>query len=85
MSKKRFTRQERKTIKKFKSLVASGNHRGRMRKHFTIDEPFPLSVFREVVSGVHRIDTKKREIPLRVKGERENENDSSGDDYEKDI
>lgn len=61
MSKKRFTRQERKTIKTL---------------DYAIDEPFPPSILIklcECMGDIHRKDTKKSEIPLRVKGERENE------------
>lgn len=73
MSKKSFTRQERKTIKKFKSLIARGNGTGRMTDYYAIDEILPPSVYCEIVNVLLSKDTKKREIPLRVKGERENE------------
>lgn len=73
MSKKSFTRQERKTIKKFKSLIARGNNTGRTLDYYAIDEILPPSVYCEIVDVLLSKDTKKREIPLRVKGERENE------------
>lgn len=63
MSKKRFTKE---AIKKLKSLVARGNHSGRMTNNYVIDEIFPPSILCEYVTVLLRKDARKREIPLQV-------------------
>lgn len=68
MSKKSLTRHEKKTIRKFKSYVARGNHYGKYPNFYAIDEIMPPSMLCEIVGKLHYNNTKKLEIPFRVKG-----------------